>query len=182
VCVFTYTYIHIYIQVLRLENCEPISLADVEDNLESQLYSNHKEFLSDIKRIWKNCEVLCPLAHHNTLQHATTRCSTLPHTHNATHCNILHIWKSCEALCPPAHHDTLQHTAASSTLEGESVRNCVVLCPLAHYNLLQHAATPCNTLQHPATHTTTHCNIKAHFEKNLRCCALSHSVAHCKAL
>ena len=52
------TLYHDYIDVLRESGCSPVSLADVEENLENGVYRNHKEFLADIKRIWKNCQVL----------------------------------------------------------------------------------------------------------------------------
>ena len=46
-----------YNEVLHRHGCSPISLADIEENLLSGLYRNHKEFLADINRIWKNCQV-----------------------------------------------------------------------------------------------------------------------------
>lgn len=46
-----------YIDVLGESGCTPISFADIEANLESGVYSNHKAFFADVKRIWKNCKV-----------------------------------------------------------------------------------------------------------------------------
>jgi hypothetical protein len=47
-----------YNEVLQRHGCSPISLADIEENLLSGRYRSHKEFLADINRIWKNCQVL----------------------------------------------------------------------------------------------------------------------------
>jgi hypothetical protein len=47
-----------YPEVLSRHNCSPISLADIEDNLENGQYRSHRELLADIRRIWKNCQVL----------------------------------------------------------------------------------------------------------------------------
>jgi hypothetical protein len=43
--------------VLLESGCTPISLADIEENLESGFYGNHKAFYADVRRIWKNCQV-----------------------------------------------------------------------------------------------------------------------------
>lgn len=46
-----------YVDVLQQSGCTPISLADIEENLECGVYPNHKAFFADVKRIWKNCKV-----------------------------------------------------------------------------------------------------------------------------
>ena len=49
-----------YVQVLSQNGCSPISLADIEVNLENGDYRSHKEFMADFKRMWKNCHVYNP--------------------------------------------------------------------------------------------------------------------------
>ena len=51
-----------YESVLSANGLSPVSLADIEANLESGTYRNHKEFITHIKRIWKNCVVSIFLA------------------------------------------------------------------------------------------------------------------------
>jgi len=72
--------------------------------------------------------------HCNTLQHTATHCNTPQHT--ATHCN------TPQGSNTPRGSNTPHHTAN-------------------YFNTLQTTPTHC-TLQHTATHTTTHYNILKH--------------------
>jgi len=144
----------------------------------------------------------------NTLQHAATHCNTLHHTathgntrqHTATHCHIyiLHKTSTLNSLthsathCITRQHTTthLQHTcntlathrhnyvsrkritSISSSL-AHTVKALRVLGIQTPCNTLQHAATHCNTLQHAATR----CNTLQHAAT--RCNTLQHAATHC---
>ena len=139
--------------------------------------------------------------HCNTLQHTATRCIVTNHSeenqgntlqHTATHCNIPHIsWGHSRTSSPTETSNIssiyMQHNqpvlksfhdfyATQPTCWSLPYREVYSPCntlqhTATHCNTLQHTATHCNTLQHTTTHSprdTRHWPQKKNAHKNFR--------------